>query len=219
MNARLKAYAARFDAAPLRQRVLLFVALVLAVAFLVETALIGPLRERHKRLGAQIALNQKEGASLDAALQALTDRNRVHPDVRLRERQAALQEQVAQVNARILQEGQRFTPPERMRGALEEMLRANPRLALLELRTLPAVALAEAGAANGAAARPGLYRHGMELTLAGTYLDFYDYLRMLEKLPTQLYWGRAELTVAQHPSSVLKLTVYTVSLDAAWLVV
>ncbi len=218
MNARLKAYAERFDAAPLRQRVLLFVALALVVTFLAEAAFIGPLRERHKRLGAQIAQNQKEGASLDAALQALTDRNRVHPDVRLRERQAALQQQVAQVNARVLREGQRFTPPERMRGALEEMLRANPRLALLELRTLPAVALGEAGAANGAA-RPGLYRHGMELTLAGTYVDFYDYLRMLEKLPTQLYWGKAELTVAQHPGAVLKLTVYTVSLDAAWLVV
>ncbi len=219
MNARFKRYAGRFDAAPLRQRVLMFVALALVIAFAAEVALVGPLRERHKRLGAEITQKQKEAASLGAALQSLTDRNRVHPDVELRERHAALQRELAQVNARVLEEGQRFTPPDRMRGALEGMLRSNPRLALLELRTLPAVALAEPGAAAGAAAKPGLYRHGIELTLAGTYLDFYEYLRTLEKLPTQLYWGKAELTVGQHPGATLKLTVYTVSFDSAWLVV
>jgi MSHA biogenesis protein MshJ len=219
MSALLKRYAARFDDAPLRQRVLMFVALALVIAFLAEVALVGPLRERHRRLGAEITLKQKEAVSLGAALQSLTDRTRVHPDIGLRERQAALQGELAQVNARVLQEGQRFTPPDQMRGALEGMLRSNPRLALLEMRTLPAVALGEPGAASGAAAKPALYRHGMELTVAGTYLDFYEYLRTLEKLPTQLYWGKAELAVGQHPGATLKLTVYTVSFDSAWLVV
>lgn len=219
MSALIKRYAGRFDEAPLRQRVLMFVALALVIAFVADVALVGPLRDRHKRLGAEITQKQKEAASLGAALQALTDRNRAHPDMGLRERQAALQRELAQVNARVLQEGQRFTPPDRMRGALEGMLRANPRLALLELRTLPAVALAEPRAASGAGAKPGLYRHGIELTVAGTYLDFYEYLRTLEKLPTQLYWGKAELTVGQHPGATLKLTVYTVSFDSAWLVV
>jgi MSHA biogenesis protein MshJ len=45
-------------------------------------------------------------------------------------------------------------------------------------------------------------------------------LRKLEKqLPTQLYWGRADLAVAEYPSVTLKLTIYTVSFDRAWLVV
>lgn len=219
MSALVKRYADRFDAAPLRQRVLMFVALALVIAFAAEVALVGPLRDRHRQLGAEIAQRQKEAAALGAALQSLTERNRAHPDMGLRERQAALQRELAQVNARILREGQRFTPPDRMRGALEGMLRSHPRLALLELRTLPPVALGEPGAANGAAAKPGLYRHGMELTVAGTYLDFYEYLRTLEGLPTQLYWGKAELTVGQHPGATLKLTVYTVSFDSAWLVV
>ena len=215
MSPILERYAERFDNAPLRQRVLMFIAAALVIAFVAEVALVGPLRDRHGRLGAEITQKQKEAASLGAALQNLTDRNRVHPDVALRERQAALQRELAEVNARVLQEGQRFTPPDRMRDALEGMLRSNPRLALLELRTLPPVALAE----PGAAAKPGLYRHGMELTVAGTYLDFYEYLRTLEKLPTQLYWGKAEITVGQHPGATLKLTVYTVSFDSAWLVV
>ena len=44
-------------------------------------------------------------------------------------------------------------------------------------------------------------------------------MNTLERLPTQIYWGRAELAVTDYPSSTLKLTVYTVSLDRAWLIV
>jgi MSHA biogenesis protein MshJ len=59
----------------------------------------------------------------------------------------------------------------------------------------------------------------MEITLAGSYLDLYAYLHGLEALPTQLYWGRAEMSVAEYPVVTLKLTVYTLSFDQAWLVV
>jgi MSHA biogenesis protein MshJ len=50
-------------------------------------------------------------------------------------------------------------------------------------------------------------------------LDLYEYLRTLEHLPTQLYWGRAELASGEYPASTLKLTLYTVSFDRAWLIV
>jgi hypothetical protein len=55
--------------------------------------------------------------------------------------------------------------------------------------------------------------------VSGTYGELYDYLRMLERLPTQLYWARAELAVGQHPTLTLRLTAYTVSFDPAWLIV
>lgn len=210
----------RLDEAPLRQRVLVFVAALLAVAFAADAILIAPLRGAQQRLASGIAQKQKEAASLAAAARDMVDKSRTHPDVALRERQAELQRELAQMEARIVQERKRFTPPERMREALAELLRANPRLSLVELRALAPVALGEAAAANVAAGTPrGLYRHGLEITVAGTYLDFYDYLRTLERLPTQLYWGRAELVVGSYPGAVLKLTVYTVSFDPAWLVV
>ena len=73
-------------------------------------------------------------------------------------------------------------------------------------------------ASQGQAARR-VFRHGVELTLAGSYLDLHAYLRALEGLSTQLYWGKAELSVTAYPVATLKLTVYTLSFDQAWLVV
>jgi MSHA biogenesis protein MshJ len=32
-----------------------------------------------------------------------------------------------------------------------------------------------------------------------------------------MYWGKLELAVQEHPRSLLRLTVYTLSLDRNWL--
>ena len=53
--------------------------------------------------------------------------------------------------------------------------------------------------------------------MSGSYLDLLAYMRDLEKLPTQLYWGSLELDASAYPSVWMKLTVYTLSLDPAWL--
>jgi MSHA biogenesis protein MshJ len=67
--------------------------------------------------------------------------------------------------------------------------------------------------------KPGslLYRHGVEISVRGNYLDMIDYMTALESLPTQLFWGGARLDVEDYPTSRLTLTLYTLSLDSKWL--
>jgi MSHA biogenesis protein MshJ len=76
---------------------------------------------------------------------------------------------------------------------------------------------APAPAAVAAAAPPLLYRHGVEVTVRGNYLDMVNYMDALESMPTQLFWGRAQLEVEEYPSSRLTLTLYTLSLDQKWM--
>ena len=85
-------------------------------------------------------------------------------------------------------------------------------------------AAASAAAAAAAAAVPVvakgpelLFRHGVELTARGSYLDMVDYMNALEALPTQLFWGRAQLDVEVYPTVRLTLTLYTLSLDEKWM--
>jgi MSHA biogenesis protein MshJ len=89
-----------------------------------------------------------------------------------------------------------------------------------------ALAAATGPAAPAAAAAPGapppklpelLFRHGVEITLSGSYLDMIAYMEALEALPTQLFWGRAEFEVDQYPNARLTLTVYTLSMDKKWM--
>ena len=210
----VKQYAERIDAATVRQRLLVFLA---AAAFLLlfgNALLLQPQRTKQKRIAAETAQYQKELTALQGQTTALL--GAMDPDAASRKREAALRAELGVLNTRIAGEQQRFTPPERMRAVLEEMLARNKGLSLVNLRTLPVVPLAASGSASASGA---MYRHGVELSVRGTYGELYDYLRTLEELPSQLYWSRAELTVDAHPELILKVTVYTISFDRAWLVV
>ena len=216
MKALLAHYAERIDAATLRQRLLVFVAAAAVLLFLANALLLQPQRVKQRRLAAETAQSQKNLADLQAQLGRMVSSDANDPDAALRRRQAALRVELARLNSRITGEERRFTAPERMRAVLEEMLARNTRLTLVDLRTLPVVPIAPQAAAGAPA---GMFRHGLELTVRGTYAELYDYLRLLEDLPSQLYWARAELTVSEHPLLTLKLTVHTISFDRAWLVV
>ena len=75
--------------------------------------------------------------------------------------------------------------------------------------------------ANAAPAEPEpiplLYRHGVELTVRGNYLDMVNYMEALESMPARLIWGKANLVVEEYPNARLTLTMYTLSLDKKWM--
>jgi len=215
LKAHLKRYAERIDNASLRERVLLFVAATLVLMFLANALLLKPLRDTQRRLSAEIAQRQAELRTLQSELQRMVRGRDADPDARNRERLAALRAEGAVLAAQLAEEQRRFTSPQRMREVLKEMLERNKRLQLVDLKTLAITDLAES---RGPAGRR-IFRHGIELTLAGGYLDLYAYLRSLEELSTQLYWGKVEMNVTAYPSASLKLTVYTLSFDKAWLIV
>lgn len=210
----LKQYAERIDNASLRERVLVFLATALILVYVLNAVLITPLRDEQRRLSSSIAQNERELRTIQGELQRLIRARASDPDTRNRERAAALRAQIADLDGRIAEEQRRFTTPQRMRDVLEEMLEREKRLRLIDLKTLPVTDMASQGQAGRR-----VFRHGVELTLAGSYLDLHAYLAALEGLSTQLYWGRAEMSVAEYPVATLKLTVYTLSFDQAWLVV
>jgi MSHA biogenesis protein MshJ len=215
MREQLRRLAERIDGATLHERVGVFVAAAMVLIFIAYNGWLAPLQARQQKAAAENVQRQAELRTLQAELQRLARGNELDINAESRGRQGALRAELAQLNARLLQEQRRFTPPERMRAMLAEMLERHRGLTLLDLRTVAPAPVREADASRA----PGVYRHGIELTLSGRYHEFYDYLQVLERLPSQLYWGRAELATGDYPQATLKLTVYTISFEKAWLVV
>jgi|SRR5882672_8673793 len=210
----VKRTAERIDAATLRERVLIFLALSATLVFLVNFLVIEPLRATQKRLATETSQRQKELQTVQEQIARMLETVQVDPDAPSRARLTALRDEFARLDGRVVEEQRRFTPPEQMRAMLEEMLRRNRGLALIDLKSLP---VAPVGGGNAGAGT--LYRHGLEFTVTGSYVDLYEYLRSLESMPTQLYWRRAELSVSSYPLVTLKVTAFTVSFDRAWLIV
>jgi MSHA biogenesis protein MshJ len=219
--------AERVDAASLRERAMIFSAAALLLVAALYSMLVAPELVRERAFSRDVARMRGETVSIQNELQKLALARQADPDRERRRGLEALRKQIAEVEGAIVAEQKRFTAPEQIHAVLEQMLSRNRRLTLVDLKTLPAASLAETRPGEGkpaaarapAAAERQIYRHGVEITVNGGYFDLLAYLTDLERLPTQMYWGALELSVAEHPSITLKLTVYTLSLDRAWMVV
>jgi MSHA biogenesis protein MshJ len=94
---------------------------------------------------------------------------------------------------------------------------AGPVLPATPLTTTPPGAAPAAPAPSSAAEEPLLYRHGVRIVLQGAYPDMVGYMRALERLPVQVFWGKATLDATEHDKTTLTLTLYTLSLDEKWI--
>ena len=107
-----------------------------------------------------------------------------------------------------------------MNGLLQGLLARQAGLRLISLKTLApqSIVAGTTGAkapAKEAQDKPAervfdLYRHGVEIRLEGSYDD-------LEKLPQRLLWGELVYRVIDYPRAEIRLTLYSLSPDKAWL--
>jgi MSHA biogenesis protein MshJ len=227
MKRRLQQYADGIDAMALRERAMFFGAVALVLMTLLQVFLLNPVLSRRNQLSAQIAQQEDETKAIQAQTQTLIRPNLQDPNELNRDRLKSLREQMAQLDRQFEQQQKQFVAPEKMVAVLENMIVSNRKLQLLSLRNLPGTGLSQgagapAGAADGRARAGGareIYRHTVELSVGGSYFDLLDYLAALERMPQRVFWDGFELSVAQYPQSVLKLTIYTLSPGKSWLAV
>lgn len=220
--------AARMDALSLRERGMVFGATIAVLAFAGHTLVLAPQDAKQAALRTQIELQQAASAAIDAEITARVEGSRIDPDAQSRTRLNSMQQEMGQLGSELLALEHGLVPPERMGPLVEGILRANGRLKLVSMRTLPAEPLAAPGATTSPAAAAGaapvaggdvplLYRHGVEVTVRGNYLDMVDYMSTLDAMPTRMFWGRAQLDVETYPTARLTLTLHTLSLDRQWM--
>ena len=235
LKAQWQRLADRVDAMSLRERALIFLAIAAALIVLVNAVLIDPLLTRHKKLQQQITQTQEKTSAMQTQIQALVKTWNVDPDTALRARLAQLREQSDKTGKTLEDIQSGLVPPQRMSALLEDILRHNSSLRLVALKTLPVKILGEPetaldGKAAGEAGKPVqaqkpvtsasiVYKHGVEITVEGSYLDLLRYLTEIESLPWHMFWGNADLEVQKYPQVTLTLRLYTLSLDKAWLAI
>lgn len=242
MKAQWQEYSTKFASLLPREKWIVAVAAVVGIGFLGFNFGVEP-----KLLQARVADKAAQQAHSDAAalqtqLLVLTSQN-LDPDAPNRARLEQLKKQLAESNERLAKFQAGMVSSERMQAFLEGVLRHHRGIELVALKTLPATPVgglglekkAEASLAQAADVAknpgsvfsaepakappplPGIYQHGMEITLAGSYNDLFTYLAELERMPQRVMWNSVSLKVDNYPRNVLTLRVYTLSLDRKWL--
>ncbi|MBV2133425.1 type II secretion system protein M [Pseudomonas sp. MAP12] len=205
-----------------------------------------PLAQRLKQLQGEQQGAETRRLDARSALAELQARAAVDPDLALRQALLAAQAvRDGQLDA-LQRETAALIDPQRMQRVLQDLLQTRPGLRLLGLESfsaplvLPAApaadpqrpasgqpaAVATANTANPAAPAPApiLYRHGMRLTLEGSYFELRDYLQDIERQSLgqdgrRLFWERLDYQVDEAGPGKARITLelYTLSREAGWI--
>lgn len=206
----------KIDGMLLRERMMIFAAAAFVVISLTSTMLLNPILAKQKALSAQLSQQQEKMKTLQTQIQAVLQAKKDDENSPLRTRLEQLQEQLQAQNDNLQSRSGRMVEPNKIGNMLEQILGKNDKVQLVALETLP-VSPVMAHTANANNGQKQVFKHSVKITLRGGYLDLLQYLTEVEKAPVQLYWGDVSLSVDKYPDSVLTLTLYTLSLDKAWL--
>jgi MSHA biogenesis protein MshJ len=217
-----KAIGSKFEALKQRERWLVTCALFVVVYAAIHTLLLSPVLARQKLLNDELAADQAQIHTLTQQISTLTQNPIIDPDAQNKKRIATLHTNLQQLETQLNGLQTSLVNPDKMPDLLHSLLKKNGKLKLIALQTLPVKGLLEVDTKDAenidAASRQTLpvFKHGVEITIEGRYLDLLDYVAELEKMPWHVLWSKATLS-ADYPDSQLTLTVYTLSLDKTWL--
>ncbi len=184
-----QAQLARIDGLSLRERVFLFVSILVSCAALVDTLWLSPAQTVHKQLQVRF---EKQNAELQRMRDTIT------ATAKPADASLALQAELAQVSAQSEQVNQAVrqlipgaadsTP---LAQALVHLLRSHAGLTLVRAAAL-APEVAGPGSSTGSLPA-GLTRQGVALTVAGRYVDLTRYVASLEAAMPYVRWGEMAL--------------------------
>lgn len=231
MTQRWQAWSKRFAALSMRERGLIFAAVAVGIIMGGQALLVDPLMARQAAQQKQMDTQRDELQALQTQRIVLEAEAAASPQHKLLQ---ALQAQLAEQDERLRAAQANLVAAADMPALLEKLLARHHRLQLVSLTSLPAERLdvaapATAGVPAGSATTEpaaasasqeesaALYRHGVELTVRGSYSELAAYVAELERLPQRLFWQALTMDAQRHPVVELKLKLYTLSLEKSWL--
>ncbi len=204
--------AGRIDAMQLRERVFLFLAIIISCLALADTLWLTPAQVAHKQakqgLETQAAELQRLRDELKAVAQTVDPSKAVRDDI------AAANLRLDAINQEIRAVAPLAEGGPAIEQALVQFLRRQEGLTLLSTGTVKQDAVSASGTPPATGAQPALSRRGLELSVSGSYADLVRYVRTLENALPTLRWGTLVLkTTKQSQLPEMTLQVFVVGVQ------
>lgn len=212
---KLREIATRIEIMSLRERIFIFVALLVVVLALMQTLLIDAGQLRKQQANDRVKLAADALVQIAQQQQQLKLEGSANPNQAAREALARQEARLAELSAELGTLERSLIPPERMNEMLKRVVQGQGGIRVVGFKTLDPHPVTLPGAAAGSP--PGFYQHGFEITVSGRYSELVTYLEQLEALPWRLNWIESTLEASDRPVLTLTLTVHTLSLEETWL--
>lgn len=199
MKQRWQQLVTRIDALNLRERVFMFLAIIVCTLALADTLWLSPAQLAYTQSTQRVTAQGLELKRLRDELQGLAQP--VDPSKVVRDEIADINQRLDAVNEDIKAVAPLAEGGPAIEQALVQFLRRQEGLTLLSTGTVKQDAAAAAGAV--------VSRRGLELSVSGSYAELVRYVQTLENALPTLRWGMLELKATKQPPE-LTLQVYVV---------
>ncbi|TDM09484.1 MAG: hypothetical protein C4K60_09530 [Ideonella sp. MAG2] len=235
----------RFDARNVRERMMIAVAVVAVSLLLLDRLWLNDAFKRYRTHQAELSAWKEQRRTIDSEIQGLAQELRNLQDSKAQQVEQ-VRKRLADAQAALHDTQQGVVSAQQMLPLLQQLLQRSPcasaqagcsRLRVRSVKSLgrtevtlggvqqasPVAAQAASAAAapslGGLPVAPGpaLWRHGIEITLEGSYADLSAYVHNLESLQQRVLRGGMSFQVEAYPKATMTLTLYTLSLDHSWL--
>ncbi len=200
-----------FDARLMNERRLMIVAVVCVLWLIMDTLWMTP---AYEALNAANKRRQTTESARDA-LKVLAGRHAAEIEAQQREAKAELEQtrqRVAEGQVALKQVQAMLAPAREMRQLLEGLLAQHGQLRVKSMKTL-APREVNLGVGGGPNESVQLYRHGMDITVEGSFHDMLGWLSSTENLPHRLLWDSIKLVSDDEARLSLTVMVHTFSPD------
>jgi|TARA_B110000093_G_scaffold168378_1_gene195453 MSHA biogenesis protein MshJ len=198
----------RLNALRLRERVLLFLSVIIICALLVEVLWVSPAQAAHNTLQQRFDKQSNELQRTRAELASLAVS--VDPQKILRDELAAVKISLAAVNRTISGVSSVVDEaPLPLAQVLVQLLRQHEGLKLLRTSTGTPKMTADETTQTGAELSRGLTQQNVELTVSGPYFELTQYVQTLEEALPHVRWGSMKL-ISEKPPTELTLQLFVV---------
>lgn len=214
-----------YDSRPVRERVLILLAILSLVLLAGWQLAVAPVLKANEQLSAQITQARQQAVDWQSQQTLLAGKLEEDPNARMKSQLQSRRQRLASLDQQLAQATDRLISPKAMVALLRNMLAAQQKLKLVKLEVHPPVPVYSdhddtrnaSSDADRPAPKPLLYAHDVVLTTEGAYLDLLGYLQRLENLDQRLGWRELDYKVETFPTGKARIRVRTLSLDKAWL--
>ncbi len=212
------------DQQPVRQRLLLLVAVVAVFLTLWDAVLMRSSKMREEQAESDTALLEKQVKALELQAEATLKKLAADPNLERRKRKAELERQLADLDSGFNERTADLIPPSEMVRVLKELLGRDSGLQLVRLESVPASALLAPDEESGSEGKVDLgsgpvrlFRHGLVLEMSGDYLSVLRYVQAIEQLPWKFFWESMTYQVQQWPVGRITLKLLSLSSEEGWI--
>ena len=198
-----------FEQRPLRERVILLSAICVVMVYVWMLIGFDALASKGDARRQQLLNLEEENLRLSQQHAILMLDAEEEPNTALERQIARLRAQNDRLDTEVGAMSVTLVEPERMAMVLSRVMANQPSIQLVSVQNKSAEQLFFRAVDSGEPLV--VYKHGLRLSLSGTYLDSLQYLADIEDLGVRFFWETAEFSVAEYPNGKLSLEVFTLS--------